>query len=90
MKYIVVVVFAATLIGCGGECKNSKFYQITDISPKSDNPLIATFEADGLGPCDSWQKTEVVMFSDSTHKYKLSQIVSRDIIRGYESKGVTK
>jgi hypothetical protein len=70
-----------------GECDNSKYYQIKAVNPRGDNASFATFEANGLGPCNSWQKVEVVTFTDSTTRFKLSQIVSRDIIRGYQSSG---
>ncbi len=86
MKYLFVLALAAVLAACG-ECDNSKFYQIRTITPKGSNGLISSYGAEGLGPCTSWQKTEVVNFTDSTSRFKLSQIIDRATILQYESKG---
>ncbi|HWA34739.1 MAG TPA: hypothetical protein VG737_11440 [Cyclobacteriaceae bacterium] len=88
MKYLITLVLAVVLAACG-ECDNSKYYQIKAITPKGSDGLISTYEADGLGPCTSWQKTEVVMFTDSTSRFKRSQIIDRATILGYESKGTS-
>jgi hypothetical protein len=85
MKYLIPLILAVVLAACG-ECDNSKFYQIKVITPRG-NTLISDYEANGLGPCTSWQKTEVVTFTDSTSRFKLSQIVDRATILSYQSKG---
>jgi hypothetical protein len=87
MKYIIALVLAAVLTGCGGVCDNSKYYQIKAVTPKGNNAQISMYEADGLGPCTSWQKTEVINFTDSTSRFKLSQIIDRATILKYQSTG---
>ncbi len=87
MKYLVILILAIAVAACG-ECDNSNYYQIKTITPKGDNALMSNYEADGLGPCTCWQKTEVVLFSDSTSRFKLSQIVDRATILQYKSKGL--
>jgi hypothetical protein len=89
MKYMITLILAAVLMGCG-ECDNSNYYQIKSITPKGDNTQISIYEANGLGPCTSWQKTEVVNFTDSSSRFKLSQIIDRATILKYESKGSGK
>jgi hypothetical protein len=89
MKYVLFFCCLVVLWSCG-ECDNSKYYQIKAVNPAADKPSMSIYEADGLGPCNSWQKTEVVMFTDSTARFKLSEIVSREVISQYKSRGTTK
>jgi len=88
MKYLITLILAVVLAACG-ECDNSKFYQIKAITPKGNSTFISNYEANGLGPCTSWQKTEVVTFTDSTSRFKLSQIIDRATILQYQSKGTS-
>jgi len=84
MKYLLVV-FAVALISCG-ECDNSTYYQIKRKSPDGDSPIFCRYEVDGLGACASWQKTQVLFFTDSCSKFPLSKILTRAQVDAYTSK----
>jgi hypothetical protein len=82
MKYLVIFCLMA-LVGCG-ECDKSKYYQIKSKGPDNDSASMCRYEADGIGMCTTWQKSEVIYFTDSCSLFKLSQIVSRAMIEKYK------
>jgi hypothetical protein len=82
MKYFIVI-WAIFLTGCG-ECNDSKYYQIKAKDPVSPGASMCRYEADGIGMCTTWQKTQVIYFTDSCKLFKMSQIVGRSVIEKYK------
>ncbi len=80
---LVGLVFGMMVLSSCGECDGSKFYQIK--VKNESGPTMCRYEADGLGPCTTWQKTESIFFTDSCKRFKLSEILTRAEIDRYRS-----
>jgi hypothetical protein len=83
MKYLAII-FCAVLFSSCGECDNSGYYQVKHKVQDGDSGSMCRYEIDGIGACASWQKTEVIFFTDSCSKFILSQIIPRSVALKYK------
>lgn len=84
MKPIHYFLLVIWVLSACGECDSSKFYQIKTKDSDGDSAYMCRYQADGLGPCNTWQPTESLHFTDSCKKFKLSQILSRAQMSKYK------
>lgn len=82
MKYIVIIFLSILFTSCG-ECDNSAYYQVKHKVPDGDSGHLCRYEIDGIGGCATWQKTEVILFTDSCSTFILSQIIPRSVAMKY-------